>query len=176
MQALAKRNLARIAEAIQAAHVTSLPIESVLNENQIARYKALGPLQRGMFCHMVSMAKSVHDDVLDGAFDVLDQATEMNACSAEPTTRTEAITTYALADAVMTADTDYTKANGDISGRKVTVAAKATQTIDTTGTATHIALTDATRLLYVTTCTSQALTSGGTVSFPAWDAEIADPA
>jgi len=121
------------------------------------------------------MAKSVHDDVLDGAFDVLDQATLQTACSAEPTTRTEAVTTYALSDAVMVANTDYTKANGDTSGRKVTVAAKATQAVDASGTATHIALCDATRLLYVTTCTSQALTSGNTVSFPAWDVEIADP-
>lgn len=122
------------------------------------------------------MGKSVHDDVLDGAWDVLDQATIQVACSAEPTTRAEAVTTYALADAVMTADTDYTKANGDTSGRKVTVAAKSGETVDATGTATHIALCDATRLLYVTTCTSQALTSGNTVNFPAWDAEILDPA
>lgn len=121
------------------------------------------------------MAKSVNDDVLDGAFDVLDQSNLMIACSAEPTTRTEAVTTYALADVAMTVDTDYTKANGDTSGRKVTVAAKSSVTVDTTGTATHVALVDGTRLLYVTTCTSQALTSGNTVSFPAWDVEIADP-
>jgi len=31
------------------------------------------------------MAKTVHDDVLDGAFDVLDQANLMIACSAQPT-------------------------------------------------------------------------------------------
>jgi len=121
------------------------------------------------------MGKSVNDDVLDGAFDVVDQSTIMTACSAEPTTRTEAVATYALADAVMTADTDYTKAAGDTSGRKVTVAAKSTITVDTTGTANHIALCDATRLLFVTTCTSQALTSGNTVNFPAWDIEINDP-
>jgi hypothetical protein len=47
--------------------------------------------------------------------------------------------------------------------------------VDTSGTATHVALCDATRLLYVTTCTSQALTSGNTVNIPAWDIEIADP-
>jgi hypothetical protein len=123
------------------------------------------------------MAKTVHDDVLDGAFDVLDQANLMIACSAQPTSRTEAVTTYALADVAMTVNTDYTKANGDISGRKVTVAAKSTVLIDTSGTATHVALVDGTRLLYVTTCTSQALTANGsnTVNFPAWDIEIADP-
>ena len=121
------------------------------------------------------MAKRVDDSVLDGAFDILDQANIMTACSAEPTTRTEAVTTYALADATMTADTDYTKANGDTSGRKVTVAAKSTITVDASGTATHIALCDGSTLLYVTTCTSQALTSGNTVNFPAWDVEILDP-
>ena len=121
------------------------------------------------------MAKSVHNDVLDGAFDILDQADLMTACSAEPTTRTEAITTFKLADIAMTPNTDYTKADGDTNGRKVTVAAKSTVNVDTSGTATHIALVDATRLLYVTTCTSQALTSGNTVNFPTWKIEIADP-
>lgn len=121
------------------------------------------------------MAKSVHDNVLDGAFDIVDQADIMTACNAEPTTRTEAVTTFKLADVAMTPNTDYTKANGDTSGRKVTVAAKSAVPVDTTGTATHIALCDATRLLYVTTCTSQALTAGNTVNFPAWKIEIADP-
>lgn len=123
------------------------------------------------------MAKTVHDDVLDGAFDVLDQANLQIACSAQPTSRTEAVSTYALADVAMTPNTDYTKANGDTSGRKATVAAKSSVLIDTSGTATYIALVDDTRLLYVTTCTSQALTANGsnTVNFPAWDVEIADP-
>jgi hypothetical protein len=123
------------------------------------------------------MAKAVHDDVLDGAFDVLDQANLMIACSAQPTSRTEAVTTYALADVAMTVNTDYTKANGDSSGRKVTVAAKSTVLIDVSGQATHVALVDGTRLLYVTQCSAQDLTANGsnTVNFPAWDIEIADP-
>ena len=121
------------------------------------------------------MAKSVHDTVLDGAFDVLDQADLMTVCNAEPTTRTEAVTTFKLADVAMTPNTDYTKANGDTNGRKVTVAAKSAVPVDTTGTATHVALVNATNLLYVTTCTSQALTSGNTLNIPAWDVEIADP-
>lgn len=121
------------------------------------------------------MAKIVHDDVLDGATSVIKtNANSMIACSSQPTTRAEAVTTYALADVAM-ASGDFTQANGDTNGRKVTVAAKTAVPIDTTGTATHVALVDGTRLLYVTTCTSQALTSGGTVDFPAWDIEIADP-
>jgi hypothetical protein len=121
------------------------------------------------------MAKIVHDAVLDAAFNELDLADLMTACNAQPTTRTEAVTTFKLADVAMTPDTDFTNANGDVSGRKVTVAAKSAVPVDTSGTATHVALVDATRLLYVTTCTSQALTSGNTVNFPAWDIEIADP-
>lgn len=122
------------------------------------------------------MAKSVLDAVLDAAFsEISSNCNLMCACSAEPTTRTEAVTTYELADAVMTSG-DFTTANGDTSGRKVTIAAQAGEAVDSTGTATHVALVDATRLLYVTTCTSQALTSGNTVDFSAWKIEIADPA
>jgi hypothetical protein len=100
----------------------------------------------------------------------------MLVCTAEPTTRANALS-IALADVAMTVNTDYTKANGDTSGRKVTVAAKSSVLIDTSGTGTHIALCDGTNVLYVTTCTSQALTANGrnTVNFPAWDIEIADP-
>lgn len=123
------------------------------------------------------MAKTVHDNVLDGAFDVLDQADLITVCSAQPTTYAEAITDFKLADVAMVPDTDFTKANGDTSGRKVTVAAKSSVAVDTTGTALFIALTRSTGTLlyYVTTCTSQALTSGNTVNFPAWDVEILDP-
>lgn len=125
------------------------------------------------------MAKAVHDDVLDGAHDIIrNNATRMVACSAQPTTYTEANATFALADVTM-ASGDFTKANGDTSGRKMTVGAKSGVLIDTTGTATHVALLDVanSKLLYVTTCTSQALTANGsnTVNFPAWDIELADP-
>ena len=102
------------------------------------------------------MAKSVHDDVLDQALNYIDaNATRMTACNAQPTTYTEGNATFALADVTM-AGADFTVANGDTSGRKVTVGAKSGVTIDTTGTATHIALLDVTnsKLLYVTTCTS----------------------
>ena len=114
------------------------------------------------------MAKSVHIDVLDGAGGVIDaNCNLMTACSAEPTTRAQAVTDYALADVAMSG-TDFTPAT-DGMGRKLTVGAKSAVPIDVTGTATHIALVDETRLLYVTTCTSQLLTSGGTVDFPSFN-------
>ena len=65
---------------------------------------------------------------------------------------------------------DFTKAAGTPDGRKVTMAAKSGVPIDNSGTAQHIALVvvSTTTLIAVTTCTSQALTAGGTVDVPAW--------
>lgn len=121
------------------------------------------------------MAKSVHNDVLDGALNIIkNNATLEIVCSAEPTTRAEAVTTYALADVAVTG-TDFTAADGDTNGRKLTVAAKSAVTIDASGNATHIAVVDGSRLLYVTTCTAQQLTAAGTVDIPTWKIEIADP-
>lgn len=121
------------------------------------------------------MAKQVDDTVLDGALNIIDNATRMCAVSgASAPANFAGIAAVLLADVVM-AGGDFTDANGDTSGRKVTVAAKSGVTIDASGTATHITLDDGSTLLYVTTCTSQALTSGGTVDFPAWKIEIADP-
>lgn len=124
------------------------------------------------------MAKAANDIVMDGALDIIATSTRQIACSAQPTTYTEANATYALADVTLSSG-DFTKANGDTSGRKVTIAAKSGVLIDTTGTATHVALvrvSDST-LIEVTTCTSQSLTANGsnTVNFPAWDIEFADP-
>lgn len=125
------------------------------------------------------MGKMASDTMLDGSLNVLkSNVTRQVACSAEPTTYAEANATYALADVTLDSD-DFTLANGDSSGRKVTVAAKNGVTIDASGDATHVALLNVTgtELLYVTTCTTLTLTSGGgnTVNFPAWKIEIADP-
>lgn len=123
------------------------------------------------------MAKWANDGLMDAGLNyVKANATRMCACSAQPTTYTEAITTFELAD-VTVATGDFTLADGDVSGRKATVAAKTAVPIDNSGTATHVALVSVsdTTLRYVTTCTSQALTAGGTVDFPAWDIEILDP-
>lgn len=120
------------------------------------------------------MAKSLSTAVLDGLLDKIATGTIMTVCSAQPATRAEAVTTYALADVTL-AGGDFTKAAGDTSGRKVTVAQKAAVPIDTSGTATHVAISDGTNLLAVTTCTSQALVAGNTVTIPAWKTEVANP-
>jgi hypothetical protein len=121
------------------------------------------------------MAKSVADAVLDAALNVIKTTGVLvTVCNAEPTTYAQASATFKLADVASTS-TDFTIANGDTSGRKVTVGQFSAVPVDTTGTATHIAICSGSALLYVTTCTSQALTSGNTVTIPAWKIEIADP-
>lgn len=110
---------------------------------------------------------------MDGGIAAIEGATALNVCSAEPTTIAEC-DTLSLVPAHTLTGADFTRANGDTSGRKVTVAQQASLAIDVSGSATHVAINDGTDF-YVTTCTSQALTSGGTVTVPAWDIEFADP-
>lgn len=122
------------------------------------------------------MGKQAPDATIDAMFDYIDQCNVMHVCSAEPANYA-GIAAVSLASVALTPDTDFTKANGGTSGRKVTVAAKSGVSVTASGTATHIAIarsTDST-LRYVTTCTSQALTSGNTVNIPAWKIEVADP-
>lgn len=120
------------------------------------------------------MAKFASDGSIDGGLDKIITFTAINICSAQPTSVAECDSLSLIPAHTLTGG-DFTKANGDTSGRKVTVASQASLSIDVSGTATHVAINDGTDF-YVTTCTSQALTSGGTVTIPAWDIEIADPA
>ena len=122
------------------------------------------------------MGKSVTDAVIDAMLEAAEGDT-VCVCSAEPTTYTEAITTYALATTTIVPATEFTKANGDTSGRKNTLAAQSGVSISASGTATHVAIANSgdSSLKRVTTCTSQALTSGGTVDIGAHDHEIGDP-
>lgn len=119
------------------------------------------------------MAKKVDNSVLDAALDEIATATSLTVCSAEPTDQSD-VANVALADATVDGS-DFTNADGDVSGRKVTVAQQSDIAIDSSGEATHVALDDGTDLLYVTTCDAQDLTSGGTVTVPSWDVEIEDP-
>lgn len=122
------------------------------------------------------MGKSVHPDVLDGALSVVrSNATQMIALNGAPANYAAAVS-GALASVTM-ATGDFTLSAGATSGRKVAVAAKSDVAVSASGTADHVALLDPanSRLLYVTTCPAQALTSGGTVSLSGWSIEIADP-
>ncbi|QXQ05509.1 hypothetical protein KX816_14885 [Sphingosinicellaceae bacterium] len=119
------------------------------------------------------MGKYVNPVVLDGALGIVTTATRMVALSGEPADYAAANAGKLAESALTTAD--FTIAAGDISGRKVTVAAKSGLTVTTAGTADHIALLDGSSLLYVTTCPTQGLPSGGTLSIGTWAVEISSP-
>lgn len=125
------------------------------------------------------MGKKVDDSVLDGALnEIRNKCDLMTVCAGEPADFAAANVGGAafLADITMSI-TDFTLSNGDVSGRKVAVGSKSGVAVDNSGTADHVALLDTvnSKLLYVTTCTSLGLTSGSTLTFGAWDIEIADP-
>jgi hypothetical protein len=124
------------------------------------------------------MAKWCNDLAMDAMLDYIAAATRQVLCSAQPSTFAEANATFALADVTMSG-ADFSKANGDVSGRKLVVAAKNGVLIDASGTGNHVALLDVanSRLLYVTTCTPQAVVANGsnTTNIPSWDIEVEDP-
>jgi len=123
------------------------------------------------------MGKLVDNSVLDAALNFIkNEAILMVVCSDTPTTYGNATGTYDLASVAMTG-TDFTVAD-DVAaggGRKCTIAQKTYITVDHSGTATHVALCSDDILLYVTTCTSQALVAANTVTVPTWKIQIADP-
>ena len=116
------------------------------------------------------MAKAVSTAVLDAALNTIKTGSnKQTVCSAQPATFTDANATLMLANVAM-ASGDYTLAAGDTSGRKVTMGAKSGISVTNSGTATHLAIINTTgsTLDLVTTCTSQAINTGGTVDIPAW--------
>lgn len=122
-------------------------------------------------------SKLVHDDVFDGMLDYLAE----NAYRIWVIT-TDAVTTYAdvssanLTSGAAVTSTNFTIGDGDASGRKAAVSAFSSLNCSMSGTAGGVAITSSgSALLLVTTCTTQALTSGNTVTIPTFDFEIADP-
>ena len=124
------------------------------------------------------MGKLVADAVLDAALSFISEnVTQIAVCATQPTNYTQATSTYMLALYTALTSGNFTgPADGDTNGRKITVNQRASVSISNTGSAQHVALCAAsTTLYYVTTCSTQSLTSGGTVTIPAWDIEVADP-
>lgn len=123
------------------------------------------------------MAKYTNPNTIDLLLgDIRTNANKMILCTQQPTSFAEANATYALASVAMTT-ADYTLANGDVSGRKLTVAAKSGVSVATSGTGTHVALVDTTNsiLKEVTTTSSTAVAAGGTVDIGSWKHETQQP-
>ena len=120
----------------------------------------------------------ITDNALDSGLSYFtSNGTRIDICSQEPSTYTEATSTYTLGN--KTSASVGSPTNGDTSGRKVVIAAVTDGSVTGTGTATHWALskpTATTELLATQTLTSsQAVTSGNTFSLAAIDIEYPDP-
>jgi hypothetical protein len=85
--------------------------------------------------------KFLADSVLDAALAEIATGNQWHFVTQLPTTYAEATSTYSRANVTVTAGAgngDYTLANGDVSGRKVTLAAKTAVTLTGNGTITHM--------------------------------------
>ena len=97
--------------------------------------------------------------------------------SASTPSYTKITTTAALTGLQVTGLAGVAVGDGDTSGRKLPVPQLASVAVTASGTAARVALVNSSGnvVAYVTTCTSQVLTSGNTVTIPTWDIEIRDP-
>lgn len=115
------------------------------------------------------------DYILDLALSELDTATTtLYITNAEATTYTQASSTYKLG--TKTSLSIGAPADRTPNGRKVTVAAITDGVVDSTGTATHWAITKSGTTLMATGAlsASQSVTSGNTFSLGAFDIGIPD--
>lgn len=116
--------------------------------------------------------------VFDSGLSVLDTLADiLYICSAEPTTYTEASSTYALGSKA--GPTVSAPADAPGGGRMVTVSAITDGTVTATGTAAYWALCDVseTRLLAAGDLSaSQGVTSGNTFTLTQFTITIPDPA
>lgn len=124
------------------------------------------------------MARWADLAVLDDGLDSLKAAVEaaggeMLVCSGASAPADRAA---ALAAKLATKETPTVTITGAAgSARTATISAAAANAITASGDATHIALIDGAKLWFVTTCTTQTLTSGGTVDIPAWTIVVNQP-
>jgi len=128
------------------------------------------------------MAKLCADAVLDTMLQYLEDNVDfISVCEGAPTTYEHAHSNKGTATGKVLASSatpTFTGPAADgVAGRKTTVDEEAAMTVAVSGAADHVALckTGTTTLLYVTTCTEQALTAANTVTAPAWAIKIGYP-
>ena len=118
----------------------------------------------------------INDYVLDAALSKFDtEANRLDICSQEPTTYTEATSTYTLGN--KTSLSVGAPADAAPNGRKVDVSSFSDGSVTGTNTATHWAMVDTgnSRLLATGSLSaSQAVTSGNTFSISTFSIRIPD--
>lgn len=132
----------------------------------------------------MAVTKFANDSMMDAALDwVKSNGAKMYVCtasisSASVPSYTKITSTAALTGAIsMSSLASVSLASGDSSGRKLTVPEKTSVSVTGSGTAARVCLVNSSGsvVTYVTTCSSQSLASGNTITVPEWDIEIADP-
>lgn len=121
------------------------------------------------------MAKKIPDAVMDIALtDIKTNVDEVHLCAGAPADHTD-VAAHSLGHVHVDTD-DFTIADGDTSGRKITLATQ-TITADANGTADHVVCVDAgTAIKAITTISSKVLVSTTDYSIEAVDLwEIRDP-
>ena len=119
------------------------------------------------------MAKSLSNAVLDAGLDIVNDATELYLCTSEPTDRAGAIAASLIPAATPTFQPIGDGAGG---GRSVETDASSNNTANAAGTASHVALCDASNLILVTTLASDVVISDGMdVTISAFTTRFADP-
>ena len=121
---------------------------------------------------MATLSNAVFDS---GLSTLTTNGTRIDICSTEPTTYTEATSTYTLGSDTASIGSPADRTGG---GREVTVAAVADATVTGTGTASFFAITNGTDTLYVTgdLTTAQSVTTGNAFSLVSFTVGIPDPA
>ena len=128
------------------------------------------------------MAIFTPDAILDDMLDVIAAGTRVDVCSTQPTTYAQASSTYSLGSYVLTPGAgagDWVIANGDTSGRKLTLQAQTGNNASADGAAGHLAISisASSTLLHVTTVSAETTNNGSPLNISAVDViELRDTA
>jgi hypothetical protein len=122
------------------------------------------------------MSKFASSGFLQAGFGLFKNASgnvTQTLCSGQPAAYAD-IASLKLASVVLSKTSDITIAAGDVSGWKMTIAAKSAVSVTTSGTGNHVVVDDGTNF-FVTTTTSTAVAAGGTVDMGSWQDEARQP-
>ena len=117
----------------------------------------------------------IADAALDAALNNINDGNRVDICSSEPANVTEATSTNTLGN--KTSASVGSPADGDTSGRKVTISAITDGSVTADGTASHWALSEGTTELKAaeSLTSTQSVTNGNDFSLGAIDIEFPDP-
>lgn len=118
------------------------------------------------------MARYADAFFMDGLLERLEATTTLTVCAGQPATYADIASNALASTSIGTADWTLSD-DGD--GRRIDLDQQADLSIDSSGEADHVVVDDGTNF-YVTTCTAQQLTSGGTVTVGTWGVSVGAPA